>query len=459
MAAPSTVYKDYMARRRKAGTPDVDIDLYIAKFLQNTTAQTGDNWGDGYFNAADIPPTAADWSAANAKIKSIFKVDGFLCVPKGTTENGFIGFCYSRTSGNGLYHKTERFSGVRVPTTAHADAELLNDGGLNVMGECSISAVTSDLENNAFLVTGVFRSSFYNSTTAYGIKWSGFARKYTGAGGIEAATTWTRDIDKGTIAPKVKVTDTAVSYVEPIIDPMYNLLAGEEYVITPYITNEEGRKEGAPITHLMSGIAASMGYGISALAAAANGTTETVYKWERGLYIYQEGIEEIPAIDGTHFDLTANGSAGGDPPDEGWWAFPATGSFKRVVKLDIYGTAISLMYVDLDPVSGSGTPPAGFNSYSFEGQGATTAEAETDAIANVFVNQGTITYSATEREWGYLVDETWVTANGYYYHIVKIEEYIPTPNGPYKGVWYNQVCIDEGVLIDVSIISTTYFEL
>ena len=173
MAAPSTVYKDYMARRRKGGTPNVDIDLYVAKFLQNTTPPSGDNWGDGYFNAADIPPTAADWSAANAKIKAIFKVDGFLCVPKGTTENGFIGFCYSRTSGNGLYHKTERFSGVRVPTTGNANAELLNDGGLNRKPDPLI--IEGDAAQvwwaNLYSIKFSVRSAFYDGTSKIGFEY------------------------------------------------------------------------------------------------------------------------------------------------------------------------------------------------------------------------------------------------------------------------------------------------
>ena len=71
MSAPNTVYQAYKTRRRKAGTPDVDIDLYIAKFLQNTTAQTGDNWGDGYFNSTDTEAQKI------AKIKDIFKIDGW----------------------------------------------------------------------------------------------------------------------------------------------------------------------------------------------------------------------------------------------------------------------------------------------------------------------------------------------------------------------------------------------
>ena len=226
MAAPSTVYKDYMTRRRKGGTTPVDIDLYIAKFLQNTTPPSGDNWGDGYFNAADIPPTAADWSAANAKIKSIFKVDGFLCVPKGTTENGFIGFCYSRTSGNGLYHKTERFSGVRVPTTVNASAELLNDGGLN---RKPVSDVVQDHANqvwwaNMYSVRILARSAFYASTTRVGYDF----KINSGA--------WTRGLTQIiSLAPK-----TFGTYEVRLQD--FGASQGDTIYLRAFATNEEGER-------------------------------------------------------------------------------------------------------------------------------------------------------------------------------------------------------------------------
>ena len=96
MAAPSSVYQTYKTRRRKAGTPVVDVDLYIAKFLQNTTPPSGDDWGDGYFNSTDTEAQKI------AKIKDIFKIDGWVQVAKGTAttpEMGFIGYCNSRNSG------------------------------------------------------------------------------------------------------------------------------------------------------------------------------------------------------------------------------------------------------------------------------------------------------------------------------------------------------------------------
>ena len=230
MAAPSTVYQTYKTRRRKAGTPDVDVDLYIAKFLQNTTPKSGDNWGDGYFNSTDTEAQKI------AKIKDIFKIDGWVQVAKGTAttpEMGFIGYCNSRISGNGLYHKTERFSGVRVLTTAQASAELLNDAGLNAKGRVTSSAstgsrATADLLNNGFKITASFRSAFYNATTGYGIKW----RLY-----LSNDTYNYKSI--GTIAPKVKESKTAFSVDVDPIDNLY-IEAPNTYEVMAYITNEEG---------------------------------------------------------------------------------------------------------------------------------------------------------------------------------------------------------------------------
>ena len=247
MAAPSSVYQTYKTRRRKAGTPDVDVDLYIAKFLQNTTPPSGDDWGDGYFNSTDTEAQKI------AKIKDIFKIDGWnqadyaepktgtitisgtsvtgsgtafttdfvvgqklgalqliddelkcvetytitaitsataMSVVAGTNRSGisyalyrqgFIGYCYSRTSGNGLYHNWDnntspfvaRGSGVRVPTSAQASAELLNDGGLNRKPDPLI--VEGDAAQvwwaNLYSIKFNVRSAFYDYTSKIGFEY------------------------------------------------------------------------------------------------------------------------------------------------------------------------------------------------------------------------------------------------------------------------------------------------
>ena len=317
MAAPSTVYKDYMARRRKAGTPNVDIDLYIAKFLQNTTPPSGDDWGDGYFNAADIPPTAADWSAANAKIKAIFKVDGFLCVPKGTTENGFIGFCYSRTSGNGLYHKTERFSGVRVPTTAHADAELLNDGGLNVKGHCQIysvlsgsstayndSATTYKPRLHNMFSWAYFRSAFYDSSVLK----------------IEvqnpADQTWQNAKDVGTLAPKIFDT-----YKTDISDNTMVERIGT-YNFRAIITNGEGTWYSAPVEAIIYRALATMKYNATYASDAYGGSTTSQVYYDTNEIVSTQGGVGLEATTFAKNDVTTMG--GSDISDYGFYVLGST---------------------------------------------------------------------------------------------------------------------------------------
>lgn len=231
MAAPNTVYQAYKTRRRKAGTPDVDVDLYIAKFLQNTTAQTGDNWGDGYFNSTDTEAQKI------AKIKDIFKIDGWIQVAKGTAttpEMGFIGFCHSRTSANGLYHNWDnntspfvaRGSGVRVPTTVNANAELLNDAGLN---RKPVSDVVQDHANqvwwaNMYSVRILARSAFYASTTRVGYDF----KINSGA--------WTRGLTKIiSLAPK-----TFGTY--EVRQQDFGASQGDTIYLRAFATNEEGER-------------------------------------------------------------------------------------------------------------------------------------------------------------------------------------------------------------------------
>lgn len=491
-----------MVKGNSSGGVATQNDIYIAKFLQNTTPPSGDDWGDGYFNSTDTEAQKL------AKIKDIFKIDGLcssampepktgtvtisgtsvtgsgtsfttdfvvgqiltilalndegevvnienypitaitsntaLSVVAGTNRTGasygllhfgFVGYCHSRTSGNGLYHKTERFSGLKIPIGASgggaaSTGELLNDAGLNLKGTCSISAVTSDLENNAFKVTGVYRSAFYNATTAFGIEWSGIGRKYTSAGGFETPTTWTRDIDKGTRGigqSSSKLTYTAETFSEPYnTDPYYELIAGEEYTITPYITNEEGRYEHTPIVHLMSGISAQMSYGATAAIAAASDTFETVYKWNRGLLAALEA--DGYSIQGTRFDMTANGSSGGDYPTTGWWAYPAASgtTIRLCVQLDDYGICTGILYINTSGGgSGSGNPE--ITQYdNIAGYSATSQTASiTAARGNLWQTAYTLFWNITLREWGWseLVGEElqWHTAEeGWYCRVAYI---------------------------------------
>lgn len=377
MAAPSTVYKDFKARRRKAGTPDVDIDLFIAKFLQNTTPPSGDNWSDGYFNSTDTEAQKI------AKIKDIFKIDGWVQVAKGTAttpEMGFIGYCNSRNSGNGLYHKTERFSGVRVPTSAQASAELLNDAGLNVKGTLAInSGITnteSDLANNGFKITLDFRSSYYNSTTAYGVQW----RK-------QGDTPYNTVNLASPPAAKIKESKTAFSVD---VDPTDTLFVEAPFVyeINAFITNEEGTILGALNNVTIVPITLSLYYGTTRENAYANGTAVNYYKSRR----LDEGA--------TLYD----NSSATDPVAAGFY-------------MDKSGTAPYFYYeCDADGIVigiGEYNPSATRVLYEPSGLGSTEANAITDANSTSWVPKYTI-YLDNDGYW--YANSTGVTlaADGYY---------------------------------------------
>lgn len=180
MAAPTTSYKSEklpVIKGNSSGGIATQNDIYIAKFLQNTTPPSGDDWGDGYFNSTDTEAQKL------AKIKNIFKIDGLCLVAKGAAdgsaaETGFVGYCNSRNSGNGLYHKTERFSGLKIPIGASgggaaSTGELLNDAGLNTKPYCRI--VQGDANQvwwaNLYSVKMNLRSAYYFATTKHGFEY------------------------------------------------------------------------------------------------------------------------------------------------------------------------------------------------------------------------------------------------------------------------------------------------
>lgn len=446
MAAPSTVYKDFKTRRRKAGTPDVDVDLFIAKFLQNTTAQTGDNWGDGYFNSTDTEAEKI------AKIKGIFKIDGWnqavyaeqkagtitisgtsvtgsgtafttdfvvgqkvgalllnddddlvcvetyvitaitsdtaMSVVAGTNRSGiayanyhqgFIGYCNSRTSGNGLYHKTERFSGCGVPSSTQASAEFLNDAGLNVKGTLTInSGITnteSDLSNNGFKITLDFRSSYYNSTTAYGIQW-----RKQGDTPYNSKTI-------GTIAAKIKESKTAFSVD---VDPTDTLFveAPFTYEMNAFITNEEGTTLGALNNVTIVPITLSLYYGTTRENAYANGTAVNYYKSRRldeGATLYDNSLATDPVAAGFYMDKS------GTAP-------------YFYYECDADGVVIGI---------GEYNPSATRVLYEPSGLGSTEANAITDANSTSWVPKYTL-YLDNDGYWYANSTGTTLAADGYY---------------------------------------------
>ena len=305
--APSSAYQTSKAKAVLATGADTFTsyrDLLLAKFLQNTTATTGDDWGDGYFNSAD------DAATRIAKIKALFKIDGWkrvdspqqktgtitfsgtscsgsgtafttdfvigrkvgalvanaesilICVETyvvtaitsdtamtvvaGTNRSGiayaqmvegFVGYCYSRTSGNGLYHKTERFSGVKLDTTV-LDAELLNDAGLNRKADIVITPISGEplwtFWANWINFPVSMRAAFYDGVTDWGYIYKINAGSYSDPVST-LALTGTLGVKVATTALKTHIDIAGLNYTDAVS-------------FKPYITNGEGTFYGTPIT-------------------------------------------------------------------------------------------------------------------------------------------------------------------------------------------------------------------
>lgn len=284
--APTSAYQTNKAKAVLATGAETFTDyreLLLAKFLQNTTPVSDWKDGDGYFNSTDTEAEKI------AKIKDIFKIDGWKrfdspqlktgtitisgtsCTGSGTsfttdfvvgrrigavidnicvetyivtaiTSNtamsvvagtnrtgvayaqmieGFVGYCTSKTSGNGLYHNWSnntspfiaRGSGVKLDTTT-ISAELLNDAGLNRKGDCDLETIYAIWCNYIRLGT-IYESSYYNSTEQYGV--------------IINSTTF----NKGTIGVKESMTS-------PTIFLPNGIAQGDTVTIQTFITNSEG---------------------------------------------------------------------------------------------------------------------------------------------------------------------------------------------------------------------------
>jgi hypothetical protein len=212
MAAPTTAY---LNNDNKLVSGANTYDNYIARFLENTTPTSGDNWGDGYFNSTDSDATK------KSKICDIFKLDGFWVEPSGTTQ-GFVGFAEDGST-NDSYHKSTRSSYKRLRKDG-VDYIVYNDAGLNVMPTCTLGSLICRWANFT-KVNASYRSSYWNATTAYGYSLNG--------SGVS---------NYGTLAAKeekdkeITILDTGVT-------------EGNTFTLTPYITNSEGTKEATQNTY------------------------------------------------------------------------------------------------------------------------------------------------------------------------------------------------------------------
>ncbi len=168
MAAPITAYLDNKNDLQNGAN---NYDTYIARFLQNTTPTSGDDWGDGYFNSTD------DDATKKSKICDIFKLDGFLTQQEGSSI-GFVGFAQEGGT-NAAYHKNTRSSYKRLYKDG-VNYIIFNDAGLNIYGDTELLSVlstnsTAYTDNPAFFkprlndvaVWGNYRSAFYAGSNKY----------------------------------------------------------------------------------------------------------------------------------------------------------------------------------------------------------------------------------------------------------------------------------------------------
>jgi hypothetical protein len=293
MSAPETAYH---TEKANFDTTTTEVDVYIAKFLENTTPPTGDDWGDGYFNSTD------DDATRKSKILSIFKLDG-LFRGKTTLKEGFIGYVkISPTpSDNSTYHASGRFSGRKLTdqTTGYT-YELLNDGGLNTKPFLTVNTgidnTKSDLANNGFKITLDYRSAYHIDTSSYGIRW----RKQ----GDTTYNTVDLAVVLGIIGKKIKVslTDYVID-VDPL-DILY-VEAPYTYEILAFITNTEGTKEFQMNNVTIIPIELSLAFGTTPENAYLYGTTTSYYMSRRiaeGATLYSNSIATIPVVAGFYMD-------------------------------------------------------------------------------------------------------------------------------------------------------------
>lgn len=374
--APSSAYQTNKAKAVLATGADTFTDyreLLLAKFLQNTTPVSDWKDGDGYFNSTDTEAEKI------AKIKDIFKIDGWKrfdspqlktgtitisgtsCTGSGTsfttdfvvgrrigavidsicvetyivtaiTSNtamsvvagtnragvayaqmieGFVGYCTSKTSGNGLYHNWSnntspfiaRGSGVQLATkegtTEITGIELLNDAGLNrkpVVTAGSGTNTLSDLANNGFKISATFESTFYNSIESYGVKWR------------KQGDTPYNTINLGTIGVKDDEVKSAYSIDVDSTDTLY-VEAPNIYEINAYATTSEGETLVALNNVTIVPITLSLYYGTTRENAYANGTAVNYYKNRRldeGAHLFTSTACTTYVAEGYYMDKTGS---------------------------------------------------------------------------------------------------------------------------------------------------------
>ena len=280
MNAPETAYH---TEKANFDTTTTEVDVYIAKFLENTTPPTGDDWGDGYFNSTD------DDATRKSKILSIFKLDG-LFRGKTTLKEGFIGYVrISPTpSTNASYHASGRFSGRKLTDQATGYTyELFNDAGLNTKGDTILYSVLSNNATdkndspltyppriNDLAVWAYFRSAFYTGSERY----------------IQIQNPFTLDWINvkiiGSLAAKLYGTAEYDLWDNTIIER-----AGE-YIFRSTIENTEGTfVSGSIIASILRAFATMKYNNIYASYAYTGSTTRGIYYDTKTIVSTQGGVE------------------------------------------------------------------------------------------------------------------------------------------------------------------------
>lgn len=270
MAAPSSAYQ---TEKLNFDSTTTEIDASLAKFLQNTTATTGDEWGDGYFNSGDSDATL------KAKILSIFKLDELLRGYK-TDKTGFVGMIRISPSvtTNYAYHSTSRLNGRRiVDATTGNIYDIFTDGGLHTKPFGDLQAILSiDSSNKDDLVINYpprinntvaylyFRSSYYDDTTTRKL----YMSQSENSGYSEV-------LSYGTLSAKSSASIKS--------DAISAIMTSGDYYFRVEVSNPEGTRTYDPFMANIRMAVATFKYDATYASSAVNGTEVVRYYTTRDL--------------------------------------------------------------------------------------------------------------------------------------------------------------------------------
>ena len=156
--------------------------------------------------------------------KQLFYLDALLMLDDEQGNTAFIGMIKDHPdSFNYHMHNPLRFFKLRLaPEDMNQEYIVLNDSGLNTRGVCTINRIDSPRVNNVDFGVNIFKSSYYNQTTSYGLK-------HRIAGG---SNSWVA-IERGTMSPQEVKNERFEFQALPY--KAYDVI---QYVT--YIINEEG---------------------------------------------------------------------------------------------------------------------------------------------------------------------------------------------------------------------------